>query len=85
MPRARHHTLTATFTNNSNATTPPVPGSFLVAITDANGANIGSGEIRFNSGGTLVAGYTSLTANLPIAAARSRFRSTSALQARSTA
>ncbi len=61
------HTLTATFTNNSNATTPPIPGSFLVAITDENGANIGSGEIRFNAGGTLIAGYTSLTANLTVA------------------
>lgn len=60
------HTLTATFTNNSGGT-PPVPGSFLVAITDETGANVGSGEIRFGAGGTLLAGFNTLTANLPVA------------------
>lgn len=60
--------LTATFTQNTTGTPPvPVPGSFLVAITDSTGATIGSGEVRFNASGTLVAGFTSVTANLPIA------------------
>lgn len=62
------HTLTATFTQNTTGTPPvPVPGSFLVAVTDETGANVGNGEVRFNAGGTLVAGFTSMTVNLPVA------------------
>jgi flagellar hook protein FlgE len=58
------HTLAATFVSNSSVTL----GSYLVTITDGSGATIGSGEIRFSpTSGTLLAGFNTITANLPAA------------------
>lgn len=62
------HTLTATFTQNTTGTPPVVvPGSFLVAVTDESGANVGNGEVRFNAGGALESGFTGMNVNLQIA------------------
>ncbi|MGN6151014.1 MAG: flagellar basal-body rod protein FlgF [Lysobacteraceae bacterium] len=54
------HALTVTFTNSGS-------GIFQVKITDDSGVQIGSGEVRFDASGLLVAGYDKITANLPIA------------------
>lgn len=54
-------TLTATFTSTAT------PGTFTVAITDSGGATVGSGEVRFDSSGSPVAGFNTLTVNLPVA------------------
>ncbi|WP_332617397.1 flagellar basal-body rod protein FlgF [Novilysobacter erysipheiresistens] len=50
------HALSATFVNNSSAT----PGSFLVTVKDETGATVGSGEIRFGTDGTLLAGFNQM-------------------------
>lgn len=55
--------LTATFTSNSGVT----PGSFLVRITNEAGTQVGTGEIRFDAGGTLVAGFNTVAVTLPVA------------------
>lgn len=57
------HNLTATFTSNSAVT----PGSFLVRITNDAGTQIGTGEVRFDAGGTLVAGFNTVAIALPVA------------------
>lgn len=54
------HTLTATFTSNSEKT----PGSFLVVVTDESGATIGEGEVRFGTDGTLLQGFSEMTVTL---------------------
>ena len=50
------HTWSIAFTNNGTATA----GSWLVAVTDENGAAVGSGEIRFGSDGTPADGFNSI-------------------------
>lgn len=54
------HTLSATFTNNSSA----AAGSFLVTVKDESGAVVGTGELRFRSDGTPLAGFNAITLNL---------------------
>ncbi|HBK46566.1 MAG TPA: flagellar basal-body rod protein FlgF [Xanthomonadaceae bacterium] len=52
----KSHVLTAQFTNNKNVT----PNSFLVKVTDAQGSEVGNGELRFSVSGTLEPGYGSI-------------------------
>lgn len=52
--------LAVKFTNNTSTT----PGSFLVSITDSSGAVVGSGEVRFRSDGTPMAGFSSMNVML---------------------
>lgn len=47
------HTLTVTLTDNTAVT----PGSYLITVTDANGATVGTGEVRFGIDGTPLAGF----------------------------
>jgi flagellar hook protein FlgE len=51
------HVLSVSMTNNTAVT----PGSWLVTITDSSGNTLGSGEVRFNSNGTLQAGFDTVT------------------------
>jgi len=55
------HVLTVALTSNTTAT--PSTGSWNVTVTDASGATLGSGEIRFATDGTLQPGYTTVTAS----------------------
>lgn len=57
------HQLTVTFTSNTAVT----PGSFTVRITNQAGTEIGTGEVRFDAGGTPAANFNTFTANLPVA------------------
>ncbi|MDB5986149.1 MAG: flgF [Nevskia sp.] len=63
-------TLSLAFTNNAitssngTTTTTGVPGSWKVVVTDANGAQIASGEIRFNGDGTPETGFNTLSFTL---------------------
>ncbi|MHB1059454.1 MAG: flagellar hook-basal body complex protein [Rhodanobacter sp.] len=50
------HVLGVSMTNNTAIT----PGSWLVTITDA-GSTVGSGEVRFNTDGTLQNGFNTVT------------------------
>ena len=50
------HTLSATFTNNTAVTA----GSWKVSVTDDTGATVGTGEIRFNTDGSLQAGFNTI-------------------------
>lgn len=54
------HTLTVNLTDNSSVT----PGSYLVDIKDETGATVGTGEIRFATDGTPLAGFNSMALNL---------------------
>lgn len=51
------HTYSASLTNNSATT----PGSWLVSLSDSNGNVVGSGEIRFNTDGSIQANYNSIS------------------------
>ncbi|MBD9477415.1 flagellar hook-basal body complex protein [Pseudoxanthomonas sp. PXM02] len=51
------------FTKNPD---PALPRSLLVTITDATGAQISSGELRFSASGFLEPGYNTLTAQLTV-------------------
>ncbi|MFT3806714.1 flagellar basal-body rod protein FlgF [Arenimonas sp.] len=53
------HTLTATLTDNTAVT----PGSYLVSVVDETGATIGTGEVRFGTDGTPLAGFNTLVLN----------------------
>ena len=54
------HTYAASLTNNTATT----PGSWLVSLTDSTGQTVGSGEIRFNTDGSIQSGYNTIAANL---------------------
>lgn len=56
----KSHALKVKFTNNDSQT----PRSFLVAVTDETGAEVGQGEVRFSTSGTLEPGYNSMQLNL---------------------
>jgi flagellar hook protein FlgE len=56
------HAYSVKFTNNTTTT----PGSWLVSVTDSAGQSAGSGEIRFNTDGSLQAGYNSMTLSLTL-------------------
>lgn len=51
------HVLSVSMANNTAVT----PGSWLVTITDSSGTTLGSGEVRFNTNGTLQAGFDTVT------------------------
>jgi flagellar hook protein FlgE len=51
------HVLGVSMANNTAIT----PGSWLVTITDTSGNTIGSGEVRFNTDGTLQNGFNTVT------------------------
>ncbi|MFC0677991.1 flagellar basal-body rod protein FlgF [Lysobacter korlensis] len=51
------HTWAVTFTNNSSTT----PGSFKVSVKDESGTVVGTGEVRFRTDGSPLAGYNTLT------------------------
>jgi len=51
------HALGVSMANNTAIT----PGSWLVTITDTSGNTIGSGEVRFNTDGTLQNGFNTVT------------------------
>lgn len=53
------HTLTVTLTNNKTVTA----GSWLVSVKEGS-AIVGSGELRFDTSGTPVAGFNSFTVNI---------------------
>lgn len=57
------HVLSAEFTNNSSNT----PGSFLVKFKDSTGGDVGSGEIRFGTDGTLLVGFNEMELELDVA------------------
>ena len=50
------HVLGLSMANNTAVT----PGSWLVTITDSGGNTVGSGEIRFNTDGTLQSGFNTV-------------------------
>jgi flagellar hook protein FlgE len=50
------HVLGLSMANNTSVT----PGSWLVTITDSGGNTVGSGEIRFNTDGTLQSGFNTV-------------------------
>lgn len=52
--------LNVVFTNNGAVT----PNSWLVSIRNEAGAVVGSGELRFGADGSLVAGFSSVTATI---------------------
>jgi len=54
------HTLTATLTDNTAVT----PGSYLVSVKDETGVEVGTGEVRFATDGTPLAGFNTMTLNL---------------------
>lgn len=51
------HVLSLSMTNNTTVT----PGSWMVNITDNGGNTLGSGEIRFNTNGTLQDGFETVS------------------------
>lgn len=51
------HTLSLKLTDNSSTTA----GSWLVSIQDAAGNSLGTGEVRFNTTGAPLSGYSSVT------------------------
>jgi flagellar hook protein FlgE len=55
------HTFSVKFTNNSAVT----PSSWLVAVSDERNSVVKSGEIRFGTDGTPLAGFNSLDLTLP--------------------
>jgi flagellar hook protein FlgE len=57
------HTYSAKLTNDSATT----PGSWKVTLLDANGQSVVDGEIRFNTDGSIMAGYNSLAVSLTLA------------------
>lgn len=57
------HTYTANLTNNTSTT----PGSWLVSLANASGAAVASGEIRFNTDGSIQSGFNTIAANLTLA------------------
>lgn len=59
------HTYTATLTNDTTTT----PGSWTVELKDSAGATIASGEIRFNTDGSIQSGYNTIDADLSIGGA----------------
>lgn len=54
------HTYSASLTNNTATT----PGSWLVSFTDSTGAAVGTGEIRFNTDGSIQTGYNTIELSL---------------------
>ncbi|HBZ46980.1 MAG TPA: flagellar hook-basal body protein [Stenotrophomonas sp.] len=56
----KSHVLAVEFTNNKATT----PNSFLVKVTDAQGNQVGSGELRFSVSGTLEPGYGAIQMTL---------------------
>jgi flagellar hook protein FlgE len=48
--------LSVKFTNNTAVT----PGSFLVTVSDSDGKAVGTGEVRFRTDGTPLAGYSTI-------------------------
>jgi flagellar hook protein FlgE len=57
------HTYSAKLTNNSATT----PGSWGVTLLDGTGQAVGSGEIRFNTDGSIMAGFNTLSVPLTLA------------------
>lgn len=55
------HALKINFTKTEN-----VDRSFQIRVTDADGAQVGSGEIRFGTSGMLEPGYSSLTLSIDV-------------------
>lgn len=53
------HTLTATFTSGA-------AGVFQVRVTDSAGSEVGTGEVHFTSGGTLMPNFNSITVHLQV-------------------
>jgi len=53
------HILTLTLTSNTSKT----PGDWLAAVTDSTGATIGTGDVRFSTAFTPVAGFNTFTIN----------------------
>jgi flagellar hook protein FlgE len=58
------HTLTVTVTDNSASTTPATPGLYSVSVRDETNAVVGTGEIRFGTDGTPLAGANTMALNL---------------------
>jgi flagellar hook protein FlgE len=56
----KSHALKVKFTNNDSQT----PRSFLVKVTDETGAEVGQGELRFSTSGTLEPGYNAMSLSL---------------------
>jgi flagellar hook protein FlgE len=56
------HTYSATLTNNTATT----PGSWQVSLLDSAGQSVANGEIRFNSDGSIQAGYNTVVADLTL-------------------
>ncbi len=56
----KSHTLSVTFTNNDAQT----PRSFLVSIKDSTGTEVGTGELRFSTSGTLEPGFNEISLDL---------------------
>lgn len=54
------HSLTTTLTDNTAAT----PGSYLVSVKDEAGAVVGTGEVRFGTNGSPLAGFNTMSLNL---------------------
>jgi len=59
------HTYGASLTNNTATT----PGSWLVSLTDSTGQAVGSGEIRFNTDGSIQSGFNTISATLTMGSA----------------
>jgi len=59
------HTYSAALTNNTATT----PGSWLVSLTDSTGQVVGSGEIRFNTDGSIQSGFNTISATLTMGSA----------------
>jgi flagellar hook protein FlgE len=57
------HTYSAKLTNNSSVTS----GSWNVTMLDAGGQAVANGEIRFDTNGTILAGFNTISASLPLA------------------
>lgn len=57
------HTYSAKLTNNGSVT----PGSWNVTLLDAGGQAVANGVIRFDSNGTILAGFNTISASLPLA------------------
>ncbi len=64
------HTLAVTLTDNTATT----PGSYLVTVRDETGATVGTGEIRFGTNGTLLAGFSEFNLNLTYAGSTQTIR-----------
>jgi flagellar hook protein FlgE len=56
------HPLTATLTNNKAVT----PNSWTVSVKDSAGAEVGTGEVRFDGAGTPQAGFSTVAVQLSV-------------------